>query len=927
MSDTPYKNAPAKKASISRVRPPSFTMGDTPSELLEKWQGYFRYTDPTILPANVLTFPSINCFIPNKDKIEPRLGSTLLGQAFTTDKSWPIIGHKKRFTTMGGADVEVRVTKSDDTNKKDIIEVLYPNPVTGALQWYQITENTNPLAAGLHRYYFDDWFDTNLNPALSLNLTRLIWVNGLKKIFSWTGGIAPIVSIVANTSITTTTGVTWASLGFVDPALGGSGNIVINGLAYAITGGWATDTLTLTNTTGISVNDLAFAQIQQDDPTTDNTTPLDVAFDVCRNNKGYMFYGNWKSRKLFMSNQFGHSATQEITSSQAVQNDLVVDQSIPYTGTGSHVYRITIDAVNPNINTQTFSGSGLNDAVYDTTTYNGTLGVLNEYKVLILGDFTANFTVASSAHYTLGEIVQGATAGDLAQVVTTYPSGAGDTVLGLKIFSGTFAAGNTITGSSSGALGTVATAYYQNYFQYTKNGTIVNLDIGAGSRPINQVITNSITLIDNLSIKFASFFGHTVGDVFALSIRQGGADTFHWQNDGGTASAPIAITTANQLIELGLTISFTSKTGHAIGDFWNITVDQKVTKAWTNFYYTLPIRKPGEGYIYQLPSNFWTMAPQEEQMYVNTQYGYWSYVSTVLSADLQSESVSLTPLKQASSSKVIFPYMIGYLDNDLIYVTENKTLDTIGRQELIQLPQVGNLSQPVALDFQDCTFEDGSMEYLEKRLYITSPKQNIMLCYDNQPLNKYWQPPQVIPENGILSIVGNTLISHSNIRNQTFNLFTGTSGDNGSNYTVRARSAYMTGVSRWVWKQANATFSEGYISGAPPIKQKVYLGVNGCGGIYEHLVQPVVCITKNRAPLGSGALSSHQLGSDRFSPNNHFNEMYQQYKPILKYRFVSLELECIATNHSYSWLSMGINEITGNFGNNDLKNRAPISKK
>ncbi len=971
-----------------------FSMVDEPSENLSNFIGYFRNTDPTVLPPNCLTFPSINCFIPNKDKIVPRLGTELLGQTYSAYQNWPIVGHKKRFATMGGYEIEVRVVKTDDADLKDMIEVFYPNPATGIYEWYRITQTVNPFITGPHRYYFDDWFDTNLNPAKSLNLSRLVWVNGLPNIFSWTGGIAPIVSIVPNTSISTTAGVTWISLGF--PAY--SSSIVVNGLSYAVTGGWDTDTLLLSDTTSILVNNVAFSQIESNaiDPSgflifsglsgnfqtgetitggtsgaigiiTDMNSsagsliltvpignPLFVvgetitggtsgataqvvsyvfspspSFDMCRNNKNYMFYGNWNSRKLFMSNGFNHDSTTEITTVQAGQDDIVLSSSA-YTGSGSHVYRVTIDSVNPNINTFTVSGAGLlDDGFFNTAGYSGADGVTNVYKVVMVADFTITYTDTLNV-YTPGEVVEGATSkakGIYVAEVVNDPMG---TTLraGLVIQSGVFIPGEVVTGVDSGASNTTIETLYQDWVQYYVNdvATILSGGIASGlTVPIIDFAGGLLTLTDGLTINFGNYFGHLIGNSYMLTINQGGNDTFVWQIDDGAISAPVAITGGDQTLSDGVQIKFVSITGHTLGDTWSITVNQAVEHAWANFYYTLPVRKPGEGYIYQLPSNFWTMAPQESEMYVNTKFGKWSYIETILSADLQSETVSLTPLKQVSSSKVIFPYMIGYMDDDLIYVTENKTLDMIGRKELLQLPQTSNLSQPVALDFQDATFEDGSMEYLNKQLYMTSPKQSLMLVYDNQPQNKYWQPPQVIPENGILSIIENTLITHSNLRNQSFKLFTGTSGDNNGNYIVRARSPYLSMGNRWRRKNSNMSFTEGYVTGAPPMKMKVYLGINGCAGIFPHDIQPVICISPDFAPFGEGNFGSHQNGSDRFNQDSHFNEIYQQFSPILEYYFAALELECTATNHSYSWLSFGLNDVVANTGNNQFKNEEIIS--
>lgn len=954
-----------------------------PEFMAADWAGYFHFQDPTIQKFNSLTFPSKNCSMPRSDKVVPDKGKTLLGQEFTQNVG--IIGNKEKFTTMAGDELEVRVYASErfieysglasgpftigetvtggtsgatgvveslDTGKiifssvtgiftigetitggtssatatvtiehttyGDEIQVLYTdlNP-NGAFynipHWYQITQNVNPLTRGLHRYSFDQWFDTNLNPSASLNLPRLIWVNGLSQIFSWTGGIAPIISIVPNTSITTTAGVTWASLGFVSPALGGSGNIIINGVVYAITGGWATDTLTLANTTGISVNDLAFAQIETDT----TTTPI----DYCKQNQNYMFYGYWKSRKEFMSNAFNRPALQDIVNSQALLNDLVVNQNSPYTGTTSKTYRVTIDSVNPNIDEKVFipggGSSNLADGIYDTSGYSGTAGVTNIYNVSIIADLT---TAVTTGVFAVGESVKGATS-NAEGVIMAIQTLFGSDILGIKMSTpSSFVAGETLNGSNGGSTAITGNVDYFSWFQYSKNGVVVNTNTGFGSFPYNILVTTLITLSDGLTITFSTFSGHAVGDTFKLTINQGGVDTFQWQIDGAVPVATfVAITGAFQTLSDGVQIQFVSKTGHKIGDFWDITVFPAITEAWHNFYYSLPSRRPGEGYIFTLPSNFWTMDVQEEKMYINTQFGEWSTITSELSSDLLSEKLTLKPLKQSGALKVIDPWMTGHLEDDLMFVTLDKSLMSLGRKEFLQEPQDGYLSDPVRFDFLPCTFVGGSIKYIGKRLYISSPEQHITHCYD--VAQEYWQPPKTFSEVGILSIVGNQLICHSNVRNQSFTMFTSNDGDNGMQYVVTMRTPYSSVGSRWKSKYSSNSFTEGYIEGAPELIHTVYSGVNGCGLIAPHPIRPIVCVAPDRAPIGEGPFGSHALGSDLSTQGNYFNEIFTKYSPIISYYFIALQIECTAKTHSYSIISLGMNATYSPTGNNTFVNR------
>lgn len=940
---------------------------DYPVEPWFEYSGYIHKKDQTLVPNNKLTFPSVNVIMPDGDKIVPRGGELLIPQDNAIQNS-NILGRLKKYKNIAGIEMEIRVWNDNTMTltgivgifvvgetitgatsgatatvnsitgsvitfenligtfsgldvvtggtsgafgvmliyKGDVIEVLYQG------NFVQITPNVNPLAKGLSAigsnriYYFDQWIDTNLDSALSINTNRAVWVMGLSKIRSWTGGIASIVSIVPNVSITTTTGITWSSLGFPSPTNGGSPNIVVNGVTYTVASGWNTDTLQITNTTGISAGNTAFAGIQE------QTAP--VRFDYMSGFKNYLNYGNWDLQKYYIANNFNRYATQEITNVQAVQNDLVLDNS-NYTGIGSHVYRVTIDSVNPEVNTQTFTGGGLNDAVWNTSAYSaGPQPAPNVYNINIVGD--VSISIALTLGWTIGEVIQGGTS-QAEGIVVAAVGIFGGTVLGIRMLTvNTFQSGETITGLSSGTTATVGNPVFQNWFSGNKNGTIFNTGGIYGSIPVNAIFSSGpIILPDGLIITFSNFDGHFIGDSFQLTINLGTNDTFQWQIDGAIPVAThVPITGASQILSNGISITFVNKTGHTLGDFWEITVNQQITGAWYNFYYPLP-RGPGYGYIGQLPANFWTMFPQEDQMYLNDASGNWGTIETKLSTDLQTETIEYTPLKQKGRNKVIYPYMIGYRDNHICYVTEDKNLDMIGREPLLQLPQISHLSDDVKLDFLAASFNNGSIEWVGLRLYITSPEDMLMFVYDESM--EYWQPPCLIPENGILSIIGNNLVSHSSLRNVTNTLFVGTN-DNGNPFTIKIRTGYNYYGNRWAEDVASMVFVEGYMQGNPQLSALVFQDVNGCHGIQRGVVDPVYCIASDRAPFGYGSLGSHSHGNDTDSPIPYFQWIGVGQKSFAFY-MAAMELQCESLDPVFEILLMALNTVASENNNSKLK--------
>ena len=826
------------------------------------FKGYQNFTDKTILPFDFLTAPSQNCTVPSFDRVDPDKGKKILGQDYTIDSG--IIGRQKKFSTVGGELLEVRVYHSNDANLKDVIEILYKG------NWHRITENVNPLPVGPHEYYFSPYFDTNINPQSSRRLPRLLWTNGYENpstkegaVYSWTGGIAVITSFVPNSSISISSQTTWRSLGFTEDAVGNA-YVIVNGISYQVlnTADLNTSTITVASTAGIAVNDIATSKIESD--------IISYPADMVLVNKNYAFYGNWKYRSERMSNAFNRNASQSITALNAVLDDLIIETSSSFLGTTEQIINVKIDSSALESSTISFNGTGANAMYINTSGYTQN-GTRNVYKLVVyqVGGAGSNnqwgyILYKNNVQVDFGPLQDPATGTALGPTITTWD--------GITFNIPTLVTGNMLP---------LGPGPYTSYTGSLQSGD--SWDV--------SVTTNSNGLYD----------------------------TFQWSIDNVVQAQYIPITGLAQVLgSTGISIRFLSKTGHELGDTWYITGVPKVLRSWANFYYANN-RRPGEGYIFEtLPSNFWTMDKQEDSVYVNCANGEWLYITTELSSDLKSESVNMTPLKQNGSNKVLYPYLTGHIDDDLVFITLDKSLMSIGRKQFLEKPQSGYLSDPVKLDFLSSSFIGGSIEYIGKRLYISSPDNSITHCFD--VAKGYWQPPKKFPEVGILSVVGNELICHSNIRNQSFTMFADNSDNKGS-YTVIIASPSTALGARWKSKYSNVSFIEGRIEGAPPLRHTVFLGPDGCGGEYSHDLDVIVCQPNDRAPLGEGEHGSHSLGSDTNAIGTYFNEIYTQYSPALEYYFIGLMLTCTTKNHSYSILSMGMNASWSPTGNNSLINR------
>lgn len=703
---------------------------DTPSRLSSAWSGYSHFQDKTTLPSNVLTYPTVNCFMPNADKIVNRNGSAVFGQEATDQ--FPVIGHYKKFDTLTGVEMEIRVT-SDSGG--DLAHFEFSRTLAdGTVTWNPfatISLLSFPDVAGGRHVYFDEWWD---NTAFK---TRLVWA--AKMAMSWSGGFGTIGTVTGN-SLTLEGSPTWVSQGF-----DGIG-IVVNGATYSVSSGNATATVVVTDATGISPGDFVADAIL--------ISPYDRPqdFHFCRTVQNHVIYGNFYTHLMNGSNALNYQSTATITRSNATLDDLIVSNAGSYVGTAQRVLRLQVSA------------TGTPD--------------------------------------TLTQFVDGA-------------------------FFGTISAG---------------TAW--NYF--------------------------------------------------------------------------------------GVTLQNSATTGHASGSFWEVTVTPAVTNGWGDFYQTAPVRKPGEAFTFFIPSNFWSMSVQEDVMYINDTRGNWTYLQLTLSADLTTETVSVTPLKQTGISKVIFPYMTGYLENDICYVTDQKNLDLIGRLTLVQLPQVAYLSDAVKLDFANASFVGGGFEFWDKKLWITSPADSLMFCWDD--VRKYWQPPQSFPEAGILSLVGSSLIAHSDSRNQTNVLFVGWS-DNGERYPLRVRTGYLSyshvsrgktstscggeDPSRWDSKQSNMSFIEGYIAGAPTLTLTVEGFPAKRNNSTTHIVDPVISGIPLVDYVGGSNVGSMPIGGGFPEDTPYFQEIWVD--KIINWYFIALDLQASLKDQQVGIMSLGVNGTFSNDGNNGLK--------
>lgn len=902
---------------------------------ISKFAGYSNYSDPTNTPVNFLIAGSQNVFIEDGAKLEPRAGMAYLGdpgtQGTQSNPYWTLAHriHSKydEFVNKQGITMPIRVYYDGRTAVGDVIETYLPDYIFGVAQttkkWYRITALTPTLPiVSTHRYFWAEWFDpltTTLQP-------ELIFTYGGNKIGNYSGGFAPIVTITP-TTLQTVPGTTWEQQGFIW-APEGTNIITVNGIEHTVTGGFGTDTVIVASTAGISVNDVAFQNVYFNDTLGGKTT-----YDVCSLINNQVYYLDWKQRNGYVS----WNRNQLSSVSTTVFNGVGLDDGIiggTYTGANFESFKVTIDTVSPDITDQEFiPGTGsLNDGKYNTGGYTDVSGNTNVYKVAMLADLTLAAVVGGGTLFTVGDTVVGTTSKATGVIVAILGTAFVPIYLMRMTTGFGYSNAEILTASSTGFINNQVASQWQNSIQYSKNNVVVNINNGSGSLPITPLNTTLTTLSDGLTIQFANLQGHGVGDVFQLTMRRGGVDTFQFSQNGGALSAPISITTGAQTLADGVEITFSNKTGHTIGDSFSAFGTQAISRGWSNFTYDNPNRLPGQGFNFLLDSNGWTMKPQETWMLLNSASGHFYDIETKLSANLLSETITVTRLKSEPQNKVLFPYLINYIKNQLATVSHEKTFDILGRQKFLELQQSKTLSDAVRIDFETVDWEDADVLYFKRKIFFNVPrttdagKGGCIFVWDDY--RKYWHTPMVFSKRiSLLSVIDNVLVGHSYEQNESYQLFTGLSDLGTFPIRVRGVLPYDSSGNRYNYKAVSSVGFEGYMDGNPEVEYTINIEVGGCKGQKKGLINPLntpagICLPADRASLGKSSLGFHGLGNDPITSPPHF--FYIQSFDNQPYYQRNIEFSCDLFDAIFSLISLGTSVDTNNTNNMTITDKSPL---
>ncbi len=428
-----------------------------------------------------------------------------------------------------------------------------------------------------------------------------------------------------------------------------------------------------------------------------------------------------------------------------------------------------------------------------------------------------------------------------------------------------------VTAVTPGTSMTVQWFYEANYltaYSATPNGTLTfgPTDVG-----------NTFPLTQGINLLLLGLNGSaSPADTYMIEI--GGVDQYTYTvYDGDTVIASGGPTGMNtDLVYDGVTFHWNDYTGHTLGDSWTYVLYPAVTNGFLDLYYDIP-RLATQGFKQAIDSPPIGFITQEKSIYINSQNGFWTQTQFQLSADLESATVTFDKLKSNFNSRMIRQSYSANSANDVLYLTAENIISSLGRIELIQTPQNKPISDKIKVDLKSANFIPyvngnliGSIFQADNKLFITCPNIGTVWIFDYD--KGFWQPPQSLPVSHITTI-GNTIVGHSSIKNESYVLFNG-SNDNGLPIFSRVVLPYNNYGDRTKQKSAKSIFTEGYMNTQSDLTEYVYFEYGGCKQTFQLKVDPVICDFTDKASLGKAPLGGRGgLGNDPVAHINKFRKL------------------------------------------------------
>jgi hypothetical protein len=351
-----------------------------------------------------------------------------------------------------------------------------------------------------------------------------------------------------------------------------------------------------------------------------------------------------------------------------------------------------------------------------------------------------------------------------------------------------------------------------------------------------------------------------------------------------------------------------------IGSFQDQSIYISKVDNYKDFSFAIP-RVVGEGARVTIDSPPIGFAPLEDMMTITAGKNLWYKTQFTLGADLSTESLKIVRLKttpgQASQSQAL----MSAIKNDVIFVSDEPTLDTLGRVEnILGSTQVTNISDSIKLDFDSYDFTDASIWYNKYFIYLAIPKHGIIRMYNI--VRKYWEASQTIPISRFYTVNG-ILYGHSYLTPESYRLFTG-GDDNGHPIDAKAVFSYQNYGIRNALKSFNEFYVEGYISSNTILTLGITYDTDGCSTSTTYDIEgddtQIVCIGTSATTgiddrsLGKQPLGKYPLGGNlNVTPASSLPPKFRVIKTFPRVDFFEnqISFESVDVDENWQILAFG----------------------
>lgn len=193
----------------------------------------------------------------------------------------------------------------------------------------------------------------------------------------------------------------------------------------------------------------------------------------------------------------------------------------------------------------------------------------------------------------------------------------------------------------------------------------------------------------------------------------------------------------------------------------------------TGFDFAMPIlanRTALTPIFMQLDGNFQGMIARRNTLWISD-YDDWYKVNKNNEVNSYGLWVDVEKF-ETGERKGTLPMALAIFDGDIVYLSQEGTLQRLTQDAVTAKDELMLLSDEIEGLLNRLDKTDVRIKYLTRAIYLIFPNDSTVVMLDT--IEKYFQPPQIMPVN-CMSVIEGVLYGHHNVENQTFQMFTGRS--------------------------------------------------------------------------------------------------------------------------------------------------------